>query len=168
MMFAKIAGLAVSGRFFLLGLAGRFFFLGRLAGRRCFLAFLLLLLLEPLLFLVVFLLELLELLLLFLLGLLPSGVVGVFLIDSLLLLDLLLLDLLALLVLFLAKLVELLLMLLVELGVHGGRRIRVPAIRPSVRRTIIIGFFPDVGCGRIRRLLLLRRLNGIVGGRRPI
>ena len=163
-MSANIAGLAVGGRLFLLGRLVS----GWLAGRRCFLAFLLLSLLEPLLLLLVFLFELLELLLLFLLGLLPSGVVGVFLLDSLLVLNLFLLDLLALLVLFLAELFQLLLMFLIELGIHGGRRIRVPAIRPGVRRTIIIGLFPDVGCGRIRRLVPLRRLNGIVGGRRPI
>ncbi len=132
------------------------------------LTLLLLFLLQLLLLLPVFLLELLKLLLLLLLDLLPSSVLSVFLLNPLLLLDLPLLDLLAFLVLFLAELFQLLLVPLIKLRVHGGRRIGVPATRPSVRRTIVIGLFPDVGCGRIPRPIALWLLACVVGCRRLV
>src|ERR1700674_3713956 len=152
----------------------RFFILRRVAGRLVsrafllFLAILLLFLLQLLLFLPVFLLELLELLLLFLLGLLPSCVVGILLLNPLLLLDLLLLNPLALLILLLAELVQLLLMPLIELRVHRGDRIRVPAAGPSDGRTIVIGLIPARVCRRIPRLTALWLLSCVIGGRRPV
>ena len=123
-------------------------------------------LLSPLLLLHLSLVDLLGLLLLSLVDLLPSCVHRISLLNPLLFLDLLLLDLLALLVLFQAQLVQLLLMPLIELRVHRG--IRIPAVGPSASRTIVVGLFAAVVCGRIARLIALRLLSGVIGGRQPV
>ncbi len=112
------------------------------------------------------LVDLLGLLLLSLVDLLPSSVLRISLLNPLLLLNLLLLDLLALLVLFQAQLVQLLLMPPIELRVHRG--IRIPAVGPSASRAIVIGLFPAVVYWRIPRLIALRLLSGVIGGRQPV
>src|SRR5258708_34664733 len=57
---------------------------------------------------------------------------------------------------------------LIELRVHRGIRVRVSAAGPSASRTIVIGLFPPVVCGRIPRLIALWLLPGVVGGRGQI
>src|SRR5467141_770491 len=171
-LLSKRPSKTVLDRKWRLAAVGRLVVLRRLAaglvsrGFLLLLALLLLLLLQPLLFLPVFLFKLLELLLLFLLDLLPSSVHSISLLNPLLFLDLLLLDLLALLVLFQAQLVQLLLMPLIELRVHRG--IRIPAVGPSASRAIVIGLFPAVVYWRIPRLIALRLLSGVIGGRQPV
>src|SRR5882762_9281289 len=185
-LLSKRPSKTVLDRKWRLAAVGRLVVLRRLAaglvsrGFLLLLALLLLLLLQPLLFLPVFLFKLLELLLLFLLDLLPSSVHSICLLSPLLLLNLSLvdllgllgllllslLDLLALLVLFQAQLVQLLLMPLIELRVHRG--IRIPAVGPSASRAIVIGLFAAVVCGRIPRLIALRLLSGVIGGRWPV